>query len=204
MPDEREEFSLEEFVAAFELERISLGGPVFDIEKLGWLNGRYLRNLSTGEMIGRLRSHLLSDAYLAQVLPLCRERIDTLEGFFDYASFFFQGELAYSDAALTAMVPEGRTPAETARALATLREERVDPLLDWKPLTLETALKSFAESSGWTAKDLYMSVRLAVTGRGATPPLFETLSVLGKEVCRRRLRGAAEALRTRPQGGSGA
>src|SRR5262245_31176485 len=81
MPGEREEFSLEEFVAAFELERISLGGPVFDLEKLTWLNGRYLRRLSGESWIGRLRGHLLSDTYLARVVPLCRERVDTLEAF---------------------------------------------------------------------------------------------------------------------------
>jgi len=199
MPDEREEFSLEEFVAAFELERISLGGPVFDLEKLTWLNGRYLRKLTTDEMIGRLRGHLLSDAYLAQVLPLCRERIDTLEAFFDYASFFFQGELAYDDTALAAMVPGGRTPAETAKTLTGLLEQRVDPLLDWSVETLEAALGSFAQACAWAPKQLYMTVRVAVTGRQATPPLFETLAVLGKEVCRRRLRRAAEALRAKAQ-----
>jgi glutamyl-tRNA synthetase len=195
MPDEREEFALGEFVAAFELERISLGGPVFDLEKLTWLNGRYLRKLSTQELIGRLRGHLLSDAYLAQVWPLCRERVDTLEGFFDYAAFFFQGELAYDDAALTGMVPGGRTRNETAKALAALLDQFVDPLLDWSVEAIEAGLKSFSKGSGWAAKDLYMTVRVAVTGRSATPPLFETLAVLGKEVCRRRLRRAADALR---------
>jgi glutamyl-tRNA synthetase len=195
MPDAREEFSLEEFVAAFELEKISLGGPVFDLEKLTWLNGRYLRRLSTEDWIARLRGHLLSDAYLAQVLPLCRERVDTLEGFFDYASFFFMGDLTYDAAALAALVPTGRTPSEAAGALAALLEERLEALFDWNPAAIETALASFAEASGWAAKELYMSVRVAATGRTATPPLFETLAVLGKEACRRRLRRAAQALR---------
>ena len=51
------------------------------------------------------------------------------------------------------------------------------------------------ESSGWPAKELFMTVRVAVTGKAATPPLFETMAVLGKEICRRRLRRAAESLR---------
>jgi glutamyl-tRNA synthetase len=197
MPGGGEEFTLDEFVAGFALERISLGGPVFDLEKLTWLNGRYLRRLSAEEFLARLRGHLLSDAYLSRVHALCRERVDTLEGFFDYASFFFAGEVAYGPEALGAMVPTGRTPAETAQALATLLETAVDPLLDWSAEAVEAALKAFAAEAGWPPKDLYMTVRLAVTGRAATPPLFETMDVLGKEVVRRRLRRAALTLRAK-------
>jgi glutamyl-tRNA synthetase len=196
MPDGRDEFTLQEFIDAFELERISLGGPVFDLEKLTWLNGRYLRRLSTEEMIARLRGHLLSDDYLAQVIPLCRERVDTLEAFFDYASFFFVGELPYDAEALRAMVPKGRAAAEVSKAVTGLLEGSIDPLLDWNAETIEAALRASAEQQGWPAKDVYMTVRVATTGRTATPPLFETLAVLGKEVCRRRLRRAAETLRT--------
>jgi glutamyl-tRNA synthetase len=195
MPEGKEEFTLAEFVDAFDLSRISLGGPVFDLEKLAWLNGRYLRRLSTGETIERLRGHLLSDAYLSQVIPLCRERVDTLEGFFDYASFFFVGEVGYDEAARKAMVPNGRTGAQVSKALLALIEAHVDPELEWTAERVEAGLKAFAEAQGWPAKEMFMTVRLAVTGKAATPPLFETMAVLGKEVCRRRLRRAAEALR---------
>ncbi|HEY7412406.1 MAG TPA: glutamate--tRNA ligase [Vicinamibacteria bacterium] len=195
MPEGREEFTLPEFVESFELSRIALGGPVFDLEKLTWLNGRYLRRLGTGETIERLRGHLLSDAYLAQVIPLCRERVDTLEGFYDYASFFFVGEVGYDAAALAAMGPKDRTAAQAAKALRALLEGYVDAELEWTAERIEAGLKAFAEAEGWPAKDLYMTVRVAVTGRAASPPLFETMAVLGKEVCRRRLRSAAEALR---------
>lgn len=195
MPDEREEFSLDEFVAQFDLTRVSLGGPVFDIEKLTWLNGRYLRRLTTEETIGRLRAGVLSDAYLGQLIGLCRERVDTLEGFFDYASFFFQGALAYDAAALEALVPKGRTPADVRKSLLALVEKGIDPLLEWTAASVESTLKAFAVEAGWPAKELFMAVRVAVTGRTATPPLFETMAVLGKELCRRRLRAAAETLR---------
>ena len=92
---------------AFTLERISLGGPVFDVEKLKWLNGKYLRRLSPPELLERLRAQLLSEDHLLEVLPLVQERIDTLEGFFEYASFFFIGEVAYDADALEGDGPEG-------------------------------------------------------------------------------------------------
>ena len=196
MPDEHEEFTLQEFVEAFTLERISLGGPVFDLTKLSWLNGKYLRRLEPPQLLERLRAHLLSEDHLLQVLPLVQERIDTLEGFFDYAGFFFTGELEYTAAARQALVPKGRTPADTRRLLLALVEEELDLLLDWRKETVEAAIRRFAEKAGWPPAELFMTLRVATTGRAASPPLFETLAVLGKETCRRRLRRAAEFLKT--------
>jgi glutamyl-tRNA synthetase len=194
MPDEREEFGIEEFTKVFELERVSLGGPVFDVAKLTWLNGKYVRKLSAAELLARLRLEPLRDDYMLKLLPLVQERIDTLEAFFDYGSFFFEGELAYDAAAIQEMVPKGRAAAEAARLLKAVLEDRIDPVLDWNAAALESALKSAAETAGWPAKELFMTVRVAVTGRAASPPLFETLAVLGKEIVRRRLRGASGAL----------
>ena len=196
MPDEKEEFSLEEFIDTFTLERISLGGPVFDVDKLRWLNGKYLRRLAPKELLEKLRVQLLSEDHLLEVLPLVQERIDTLEGFFEYASFFFVGEVPYDEPAMRAMIPKGRTAVDTAKALRTLLEEEVDQVLDWRHETIEAALRRFAEKAGWAANELFMAVRVATTGRAASPPLFETLAVLGKETCRRRLRRAADVLKT--------
>ena len=198
MPNEQEEFTLEEFVAGFSLERISLGGPVFDPQKLTWLNGKYLRKMSAPQLLGRLREYLLADDYMLRVLPLVQERIDTLEGFFDYGQFFFAGEVGYDADALKQLVPKGQAAADVAKALASLLEERIDPLLEWDAAAIEAALRGFAEAAGWPAKDVFMVVRVAATGRAATPPLFETLAVLGKEVVRRRLRRAIDVLRAQP------
>ena len=196
MPGEREEFSVEDLVAELRLDQITLGGPVFDLEKLTWLNGRYLRKLSPEALLGRLRSELLSDRYLLRVLSLTQERIDVLEDFMGYAQFFFVGEVVYDEAALAALVPKGRAPAETAKALGVLLEEHLDPVLEWETPALEQALGGFCEASGWQPKELFMAVRVAVTGRSATPPLFDTMAALGKEACRRRLRRASQILRS--------
>jgi glutamyl-tRNA synthetase len=96
------------------------------------------------------------------------------------------------------MVPKQATPADMAKALLALLEERLDPILEWKAEAIEAALREFAASSSWKPKEAFMAARVAVTGRAATPPLFETMELLGKEVCRRRLRSAAETLRRTP------
>jgi glutamyl-tRNA synthetase len=148
MPDEREEFTIQEFTDAFVLERISLGGPVFDLQKLTWLNGKYLRRLLPAQLLSRLRQEPFSDGYLLEVLPLVQERVDTLEAFFDYASFFFVGEVDYDARALEELVPKGRTPADAAKSLRSLLEDRVDPLLEWNAAALEAAVRTAADAAG--------------------------------------------------------
>jgi glutamyl-tRNA synthetase len=145
-------------------------------------------------LLARLRQHLLGDDYMLRVLPLVQERIDTLEGFYDYAHFFFAGEISYDDDAMKHLVPPKRMAAEAAKAFKTLLESHVDPLLDWDAASIEAALRAFADGAGWSAKEAFMSVRVAATGRVATPPLFDTLAVLGKDVVRRRLRRAIDVL----------
>ena len=169
---------------------------MFDFEKLSWLNGKYLRRLSPQELLERLRGDLLSDAYLLRVLPLAQERIDKLEDFASYAAFFFSGDVDYDAAAIKGLVPKQRTPDQTAKALRMLLEEQLDPILEWNATAVEAALRRFAEARDWAPKELFMVVRIAVTGRAATPPLFDTMAVLGKEVCRSRLRSAAATLRS--------
>ena len=193
-PD-RDEFTLPEFIAALELSHITLGGPVFDLEKLRWMNGKYIRRLPVPELLARLRSSVLSDEYLLRVLPLAHERFDTLEEFVSYASFFFTGEVEYDAEAREKLAGKKKTAAETAEVLAALVENALDPLLEWDAARLEATLRGFAEQAGWKAGDLFMPVRVAVTGRTATPPLFETMAVLGREACRRRLRRAVAVLR---------
>ena len=195
MPDERDQFSLSEFVDHFDPAEISLGGPVFDLAKLTWLNGRYLRDLEPQELLERLRAGLLSDDYLLEVIPLAHERIDTLQDFFSYADFFFTGDVEYDEAARAKLVAKDRTPPQTAKAFRVLLEDHLDAILDWQPEAIETALREFCERHDWVPKQLFMPVRVAITGRSATPPLFETMAVLGKEVCRSRLRAAIEILR---------
>ena len=195
MPDERDEFTVDELAEVFDPARISLGGPVFDLEKLTWLNGRYLRNLESEEILTRLRAGTLADDYLLQVLPLVRERIDRLGDFMEYGAFFFTNEVAYDEGARNRLVVKGLTPPQSAKLLRTLLEDELDPLLRWDAETLEAALRGFCERREIKPKELFMPVRVAVTGRAATPPLFDTMAVLGKEICRARLREAIATLR---------
>jgi glutamyl-tRNA synthetase len=195
MPDERDQFTLPEFVADFRLEDISLGGPVFDLEKLKWLNGKYIRDLSVDGFLERLRGGVLSEDYLLRILPLVQERIETLADLVPYAEFFFVGDVEYDPAALPKMVAKDHTAPQTAKAFRLLLENHLDQILEWDTENIEKALREFCDENDWSPKELFMPVRVALTGRTATPPLFETMEVLGKARCRWRLRRAVETLR---------
>lgn len=192
MPDGRELFSLEEFIQAFELERVSLGGPVFSMDKLKWLNGRYIREvLSREELLQRLvQSPVLDEAYLRKLMPLVYERIDVLTDFFKIGDFFLTGYLEHSPALL---LKSGAAKPEVEKLLKTLLKALSD-VTDWDLAELERITRTQAESTGWKSPDAFMILRIALSGRGQSPPLFETLDALGRDMVLDRLRQVLSAL----------
>ena len=190
---DREKFTLPEMIEAFDWSKVSTGGPVFDLAKLSWLNGLYIRDLKPQELIQKLIQWRLSPDYLEQLAPLVIERIERLDQFVSATNFFFIGDLEYG-AALAEMIPKGRDKVMTAKALSELADE-LDNVRPFTVATVEPAVRAFADKIEWKTKELFMAVRLAATGRAASPPLFDTLCVVGKELVRRRLRKAAEALK---------
>ena len=187
---DREKFTLDEMVEAFTFDRVSLGGPVFDLVKLSAMNAGYLRALSDGELVRRLRAWRLSDEKLASLVPLVRERIQRLDEFVPMTDFFFSGDVDYAPVAKELAV-KNRTPKDVTDLLTAFGEE-LDAARDFSTAGLDALARAFAEKSGWSTKELFMLLRLAATGKKATPPLFETLAGLGRELVRRRIRQCTE------------
>ena len=190
---DREKFTLPEMIGAFDWDKVSTGGPVFDLAKLSWLNGLYIRELEPARLIERLVAWRLSPEFLAQLAPLVLERIERLDQFIPATSFFFAGDLEYGSV-LDEMIPKGRDKTQTAKALSELADE-LDAVRPFTVAVVEPAVRAYADKIEWPTKELFMALRLAATGRAASPPLFDTLCTIGKELVRRRLRKAAEALR---------
>jgi glutamyl-tRNA synthetase len=168
-------FSLEDMVAGFDFERISLGGPVFDLVKLKWLNGEYLRKLSADAFYAALRETVLSDAYLRAIAPLVQARMETLSQFGDMTGFFFSDNVLPAEAV---WLPKKRTPEETllfaAEQLVTLEAAA------WDAVSIEAALKALGEEKQWPVKENFMLLRAILTGSATSPPLTESLVVFGK------------------------
>jgi glutamyl-tRNA synthetase len=190
MPDGRELFSVEDFIANFDWSRMSLGGPIFDLGKLAWLNGKYYREVLTDDELAALvREQLFREEHVRRIVPLIRERIDTLDQFVPATEYFFAGELPAVKA--EDLKPKKRTYKEVHATLEQLSGE-IDRQIDFSAPALEALCRGFAERTGWGTKDLFMPIRVALTGRNATPPLFDVMSVLGRALVRRRIRAALE------------
>jgi glutamyl-tRNA synthetase len=188
--EDREKFTLAEMIERFTFDRISLGGPVFDLVKLEDLNAQYLRELSDGDLWRRLQAWMFHDEYIGKVVPLVHERLRRLSDFARDTVYFLGEPMEYDVAQL---LPKGRTAEETAGVLGTLCE-KLDESRSWKAEELEPFFRSFCDTASWKAKDLFMVIRIAVTGRVNSPPLFTTMETVGRERCRSRLRQAAARL----------
>lgn len=192
MPDGRELFSLKDFIEQFDLERISLGGPVFDIKKLTWLNGRYLREeMSEDKVVDYLQSQLFSREYLSKIVPLVKERLEKSEDFVSYADFFFTAEVNCEPQAFIIGEREAKDSADILDSLL----ERLESLVVFESLAVGGLINGFCQENSFKAKEILMPVRMIISGKKASPPLFDTMAVLGKERCRTRFRAAIKTLR---------
>ena len=199
--DENEIFSPDELTRAFDLRRIGTNPAIFDPEKLLWLNGVHIRRLSPDELADHLVPFLERDLapevprpidrdLVRRLVPLIQERIKLLTEAAPLVEPFFVEELSYDPALL---VPKGLDRELTRRALAEALG-RLSALPDFDAATLETAMRALAEELGLKAGTLFMSIRVAVTGRTVTPPLFESMAILGRERVLRRLEQAISLL----------
>jgi nondiscriminating glutamyl-tRNA synthetase len=188
---EEEILSLDELVDRFDVRNVHKGGAVFDRERLEWLNGQWIRRLPPDELIDRMRpfveaelaagriERMPSDEELRALLPVIQERLPTLGAIGDLVGFLWVTDLDVDPAAL---VPK-RWDAATAREGLAAARDTIAGIGDvsFEADELEPPLRGLAEERGWKAGDLFMAIRVAVTGRTATPPLFDTLVALGRQ-----------------------
>jgi glutamyl-tRNA synthetase len=202
---EEEILSLDEIGARFDLEHVQKGGAVFDRERLEWLNGQWIRRLDVEDLIERLEPYLEAERdagridrvpgpeELRPLVPIIQERLPMLGAIGDLVGFLWVEDVTVDPAML---VPKRWDPATTLAALRAARET-IDGSIG--PVTfeadeLEPPMRALAESRGWKAGDLFMAVRVAATGRTATPPLFDSLVALGRERTLARLDRAIRTL----------
>ncbi|WP_027459241.1 glutamate--tRNA ligase [Deinococcus murrayi] len=190
-PEGREIFDLAEFQRVFRLEDVTLGGPVFSLDKLRWMNGKYLREvLSEEEVAGRLHAYLagqghslpLDDSFRA-VVRMMIPRMDVFSEFLEKTPYFWSEEYPVTEKAQK-LLEEGRPfLADLAARLKTL------PAFD--QTVIEAALRAFAEERGLKPGKVMQPLRAAVAGTSESPGLFEMLEALGQERVVARLERAA-------------
>jgi len=201
LDDKTELLSREELVCNFSLERVSRTAAVFNPDKLNWMNGIYIRRLSVEDFAQQAIPFLerdlplevkrpLSTEYIRQIAPLIQERAKTLAEAAELAQFFFVDQLDYDSSLL---IGKGMSEESAKQALETAKR-KLESEETFDTDSLEAVLRPLAEELGLKAGQLFGVLRIAVTGRTAAPPLFQTMSVLGKVRCLERIETALNRL----------
>ncbi|MFB9620226.1 glutamate--tRNA ligase [Brooklawnia cerclae] len=193
--DDQEVASFDEFVADFDWAKVSTVGPIFDTKKLDWLNGHYIRSLSDDELADRIVEHALYSgrwqeatpervALVRAATPLVAERLVTLSDALPKMDFLFTAddEVVYDPAAI-AKLPE------QAPRVVDVAVEALSGLGEWTQPAIEACLReALVDGLGLKPKFAFGPVRVGVTGALVSPPLFESLEVLGRDASLARLR----------------
>jgi len=196
--NDQELFSLHDLVDKFELRQIQTSPAIFNLDKLDWFNGQYLRQLSLSELTEAVspfikaqigESALADSNYLQKILPLVHERLQKLSDIGELIDFFFQEEISCET-----VLPTGKHSAKEGSQVLSDLADSLEKLPNWDIETIEKLLRNIVSEIGWKVGELFMLTRLSVTGKKATPPLFETIAVLGRDVSASRLRQAARTL----------
>lgn len=189
---EEEIFQMDELIRRFSLEKVQPSPAIANLDRLDWLNGQFIRRLSPPDLSTRLSQRMpgTSPRQLEPLVPLVQERLRTLAEGPPMLQFMFTAPNGYDPRTL---VPKGRDARGTAAALAE-GARFLRGLSEWSAGALHAGLRELTARIGWTTKDFFMALRVAVTGRTVTPPLIESMTHLGKEEVVRRLDRAGAAL----------
>lgn len=191
MPDEREKFSRDEMFSHFDLTRVSLGGPVFDQEKLSWLNGVWIReDLSTEAFAAEFQKWALNPEYLMQIIPLIQPRVEKFSDVAPLAGFFLSGMLPVT---ADSFVHKSLTQ-EDCRRILQFASWYLDKQTQWHKDALFSGLKALGEGMGYKVRDFLFPLFVAIAGTSQSVSVVDSMQILGPDMSRARVRFALDQL----------
>ena len=188
MPDEQELFTLQQMVEAFDVDRISTGGPIFDQDKLKWMNGQYLRSLDAQAYAEKVQEWLLNKDRLSDLIPLVQERAERLSDLLPLVDYLL--------GARRVLVPEDFAHKKLDREQVVKVIHHTLAMFDrkrsWQRDDLYESIKALSEQCDMKLREFLFPLFIAISGREVSLPLFDSLIFLGPDLCRGRLRDALE------------
>lgn len=193
-PEGKEIFDIKDFEKAFELEPFKVAvkstGAKFDLAKLEWMNGEYIRKMSEEELTIRLEEFLVdhpAKGKLAPIVPLVRERIKKLSDFIPLTHFLFD-EPEYDVEVFSKLKIENSKEVllKVVKVLETLKES-------WSAKEFEQSFRKLAEELGISVQDMFQLIRVAFSGQTVTPPLFDSMNIIGYNSSLERIKKVAES-----------
>ena len=191
MPDEREQFRLDEMIESFNIDRVSLGGPIFDLEKLTWLNGQWLkRTLTDDEYRARLMEWMCSDAFFESALPHLKSRIDVFSEASQWLNPLWVKDVSITQEALAELGLDMEVMANALQYLIW----RLESVSAWTRETIEAEIRWVADSLGLKLKDVMPLVFMVLSGTRQAISAFDLAVLLGPDRTRARVRAGLEAV----------
>lgn len=191
MPDEREKFTLGEMQDQFDLQRVSLGGPIFDVEKLDWLNGQWIRDeLDTDALMQRLKNWAFNETQLREILPHVQPRIEKLSDVAPRIAYLYSGMLDTD----VASFEQNALPVDDQKRVLQFALWRLEAQQDWQREALFTELKQLASVMEIKLQAFLAPVFVAVAGTTATFSIMDAMVLLGPDITRARVRSGLNQL----------
>lgn len=188
--DGNEQFDLETMARTFDLDRVSLGGPIFDLQKLQAFNGRYIRELDTDALLERLKTWMINDQTWSALVPLAQPRLNQLTDFIPLTAFIFADRLPLDPATLA----KGLEDPAQATTLLQIAQWEIERATDWNADGVKTLFSRMAEKEDLKFKKLLGLFFTALTGNAVSLPLFDAMALMGRDLCLRRVQYAQETL----------
>ena len=188
--------TLEQMIARFDIRNLTASPAAINYAKLDHFNGTHIRALATPDLAARLKPYFLQaglqvdEARLLKIVPLIRERLVTLDDCLGFAAFFFKDEVTPNPADLVAKKLSAADSARVARRSL----EVLEKLPELTPAAAEPPMRALVEELGLTAGQVFGILRVAVTGQTVSPPLFESMEIVGKAMVIERVRQAIAIL----------
>lgn len=191
MPDESEKFSLQQMLDNFDIQRVSLGGPIFDVEKLSWLNGLWIReDLDQEQLAQRLKDWYFNTNNLMKILPHAQQRMETLSDFAPLASFFASGMLPIKGESFAGLKLQGD---DLVKALQ-FALWKLEALRHWERDAIFAEMKGLADVLEVKVKDFFAPLFVAIAGTTASISVIDSMHILGPDMSRARIRHAIDVL----------
>ncbi len=200
LDDKTEIMSRQEIITNFSIERVSKTAAVFNKDKLEWMNGVYIRNLNIDDFTARCLPFVerglppgvkrpVDAGYLKQIAPLIQERAKTLNEVPQLVDFFFVNELEYDTIMLQGKLDKSQAVKVIEKSIVVLEQ-----LNEWDSEIMEKTIRPLTDELSMKAGPFFSVLRVAITGRTASPPLFQTMVVLGRVRCMERLKAALKKI----------
>jgi glutamyl-tRNA synthetase len=188
-PSGKEILTKEEMAKEFDLKDVHVSSPVFDVVKLEWMNGEYIRQMSDTELTKRLQEFLVdhpAKEKIGPVVPLVKERIKKLSDFIPLTNFLWEAPEYEKE------VFEKLKIEDMDKVLEKVLETLENMKSPWDSQTFEETFRNLAEELKLSPTQMFQLIRVAISGQTVTPPLFESVEILGEEETTKRVKSAME------------